>query len=185
MRAAAMIPKQAGFSLLEVLITMLVVAIALLGHITLQNRTIAEQQAAFFQSMADTFIIDLSERIAANRTAAIANASGNAPYVTQSFHAIDVGAASASSCLNSACDSATLAAYDLAIWQQGVGAVLPSAVYRISIPDQITHPRVIRLELAWKTAKDGEKINISGNANPCDLASPVDGVHCRVLMKFL
>lgn len=175
-----------GFSLLEVLITMLVVALALLGHITLQNRTIGEQQAAFFQGMADTYLNDIAERMAANaeaatRTAAAPETSYNNGASTQ-FVPVNPAATSSDCAGGALCTRAQLAAYDLATWQKNVGAVMPGAAFRINNVGGADQPSLVEITLAWAPNKDGEAVNLS---NGCDVASSNISVQCRVLRKLL
>ncbi len=188
-----------GFSLLEVLITMLVVALALLGHITLQNRTISEQQAAFFQGMADTYLNDIAERMAANaeeatmavtrdpatNTASVANAATSYNNSNNNvFRSIDPAATPAPStdCSGaSSCNRAQLAAYDLAIWQRNVGAVMPGAAFRIRNVGGADQPSLVEITLAWAPNKDGESVTAAG----CGVANSNISVQCRVLVKML
>lgn len=180
-----------GFSLLEILITMLVVALALLGHITLQNRTIGEQQAAFFQSMADTYLNDMAERMAANSEAAVMQTVDGTlveatPYNggnSEDFLTVNPAAAKAKDCTGDvSCSSIELAAYDLATWQNNVGAVMPGAAFRIRNIGGLTHPRLVELTLAWTPNKDGEEVDLSKG---CDVSSSSLSVQCRVLLKML
>lgn len=179
-----------GFSLLEILVTMLVVALALLGHITLQNRTIGEQQAAFFQSMADTYLNDMAERMAANSEAAVMQLVNGSlvaatPYNngnSEDFVKVNPAAAKAKDCTGGvSCSGTELAAYDLATWQNNVGAVMPGAAFRIYNPD-ITQPRLVQITLAWTPNKDGEEVDLSDG---CDVNSSSLSVQCRVLVKML
>lgn len=184
-------PRQAGgFSLLEILITMLIVALALLGHITLQNRTIGEQQAAFFQSMADTYLNDMAERMAANAEAAVMQIKDGSLVAATSYNngnnedfvKVNPAAAKAKDCTGDvSCSRTELAAYDLATWQNNVGAVMPGAAFRIHNPD-INQPRLVQITLAWTPNKDGEEVDLSEG---CDVSSSSLSVQCRVLLKML
>lgn len=182
--------RAGGFSLLEILITMLVVALALLGHITLQNRTIAEQQAAFFQNMADTYLNDLGERMDANsRAAVMQNVNGVLIETTDynngngdDFIKVNPAAAIAKSCTgDTACTAAELAAYDLAVWQNNVGAVMPGAAFRIRNPN-VNQLGLVEIILAWTPNKDGEEVDLSEG---CGVSSSNLSVQCRVLLKLL
>ena len=56
-------PKQAGFSLLEVLIAVLVIAIGLLGMAALQLKTVQNSHSAFQRTLASIVAMDAAERL--------------------------------------------------------------------------------------------------------------------------
>lgn len=63
---------QAGFSLLEVLIAMAIMAVGLLGLAGLQAQGLKNNQSAYFRSQAALFAYDMVDRLRADRVAAIA-----------------------------------------------------------------------------------------------------------------
>ncbi len=74
--------RNAGFSLIEVLITILILMVGLLGLAGLQGRAVTAQMEAYQRSQALILLKDMGDRISANRhnaTAYITNASGVTP----------------------------------------------------------------------------------------------------------
>jgi type IV pilus assembly protein PilV len=62
-----LIPEAGGFSLLEVLITIVVIAIGLLGLAGLQTRLQVSEMEAYQRSQALMLLQDMADRVAANR----------------------------------------------------------------------------------------------------------------------
>ncbi|MEE9494787.1 MAG: type IV pilus modification protein PilV [Gammaproteobacteria bacterium] len=62
---------QQGFTLIEVLVSMVILSIGLLGLAGLQTTGLRNNQSAYFSSQAAIYANDIFERMRANRTAAI------------------------------------------------------------------------------------------------------------------
>lgn len=144
--------RQIGFSLIEALIAMLVVALALLGHLTLQQKTIRNQQVAHTQALATNLINDLSERIVANSAAASEYDTGF----------ISSYAASGKDCSSAgaSCSSAQLADYDLDIWFKRASHLLPNVILRISdpYPPAAGRSNQVQITLGWNVQRNSEAI---------------------------
>ena len=65
------IRHQAGVTLIEVLVTMFILAIGLLGLAGLQANSLKNNQAALYRSQATVLAYDIADRMRANRTAAL------------------------------------------------------------------------------------------------------------------
>ncbi len=65
--------KQQGFTLIEVLVSMVILSIGLLGLAGLQTTGLRNNQSAYFASQAAIYANDMFERMRANRTAALAD----------------------------------------------------------------------------------------------------------------
>lgn len=112
--------SQAGFTMLEVLISMVIIAFGLLGVAGLQAFALKNNQSATFRSAATVLAADLVDRVKANVGGAI-DAAYNAP---------NLGAygTSVASCGGSGCTTAELAQNDLFEWQQRIAVSLPAGV---------------------------------------------------------
>jgi type IV pilus assembly protein PilV len=109
--------QQSGFTLIEVLISALILAIGLVGVAGLQAVSLKNNQSTFMRSQATALAYDLADRMRANVTAA------------------DIGsynpgaAAMTSTCATtSGCGPAAMAAHDIAEWNAALAALLPSGV---------------------------------------------------------
>src|SRR5690554_3541820 len=70
---------QKGFSLIEVLITVLVLAIGLLGLASLQANSLVGNQQSYMRSQATSLAYDMTDRLRANKRAALDGAY-NTPF---------------------------------------------------------------------------------------------------------
>lgn len=74
--------RQSGFSLLEALVTMLILAFGLLGVAGLQAKVQVSESEAFARTQAILLVEDMSNRISANRVAASTYVTGTTPLGT-------------------------------------------------------------------------------------------------------
>ena len=116
--------KQIGATLIESLVSLVILAIAIIGMLGVQTRTLMDTNTAAGRTQAMLLIDDLSERIKGNPGgyASLAN------YVfddTRSVGSTDCGA--------TPCAAAALAAYDLDRWQQNIQSSMPGARYQTFI----------------------------------------------------
>lgn len=117
--------SQRGFSMLEILITLVIIATALLGTAGLQMYAMRMGKSGEFRTQAVFLASDIAERMEANKAAAVA---GN--YVVA---AASAPSAAASDCAASACDTATLANWDISQWENAIIALgLPQASWQIT-----------------------------------------------------
>jgi type IV pilus assembly protein PilV len=101
----------AGFTLLEVLVTVLVLSIGLLGLAGLQTAGLRSGQSAAQRSAATQLAVDIIDRVRAN------------PLAKDQYAA---NAAGSDDCLGIACTPEQMAGYDLAQWTAALAAQLPS-----------------------------------------------------------
>jgi type IV pilus assembly protein PilV len=129
------INNQAGFTLMEVLIALLILSIGLLGLASLQTNGLRSNQMASMRTTATQLANDIADRMRANPTGVDAQS-----YVIATSDAdpvIPVGEA----CEGTTCTSAQMATYDLAQWRGAVRA-LPggtSAIVRTVTGTVVTH----------------------------------------------
>ena len=65
--------RQRGVSLIEVLVTFVILAVGILGLAGLQARALSYGQSALYRSQATALVDDVLDRMRANRTVAVAN----------------------------------------------------------------------------------------------------------------
>jgi len=130
-----------GFTLIEVLISILIVAIGLTGAMKLQIASMqAVQQSMYFRA-ATAFAADMSDKTTGNPDRQL-HAAGN-PYLKVNFQAGLNQIASAPSCFQNQCTARQLAAADIAEWLSAVDAALPNA-----------HAVICQDDLAWSASTD-------------------------------
>lgn len=111
-----------GFSMIEVLVALLVLAVGLLGVLVMQARGLQFNQAGYMQSQAMFMAEDIVERIRTNQSAI------NAYDIDFS----DAGDSSAGFC-DGVCSDTELAASDLYQWKLDLAKVLPKGDGRVVV----------------------------------------------------
>jgi type IV pilus assembly protein PilV len=105
---------------MEVLITIVILSIGLLGLAGLQAKSQQFTQSSYLRSQAAVLAYDILDRMRANRAAALKSpTSGYA-------HGIADAAPSAVDCYSSSCDTDDIADSDLAEWLALIAKTLPS-----------------------------------------------------------
>ena len=107
----------AGFTLIEILVTLLILAIGLLGLAGLQTKGLQYDQVAYMRSQAAIMADNIADRMRANVLEAQAGI-------------YDIGhgeeATSPADCAASSCDGVTMAGFDQTKWKAALAATLPA-----------------------------------------------------------
>jgi len=140
--------NDAGFTLLEVLIALCVLAAGMLGVGMMLLESIRASRSALHRTAAVALAADLGERIRANRVAGDAYSLG----------AGTMAGAPASECTASdACDPSDVGALDLYQWQQAVLAALPGAVASVQVAPVSGLPaNTFAISIRWAQPGDAE-----------------------------
>ena len=128
---------QAGFTMLEVLVAILVIAIGLLGMAGLQIQSLRQGQSAYQRSVATQLAYDMGDRMRGNIAGVLANAYNRTGIGT------DYSTQVANCTTTAGCVAADLAKNDAYEWQQLVQTLLPGGEAIIcldSTPDDPTWP---------------------------------------------
>jgi len=106
--------QQSGFTLIEVLVSVIVLSIGLVGVATLQAVSLQNNQSAFMRSQASALAYDLADRMRSNVLTADSNLydPGTAATITTCKTAVG-------------CTPQQLAQNDLAEWNAAIGTYLP------------------------------------------------------------
>lgn len=121
--------RQKGVGLIEILVTVLILAVGLLGLAGLQTQSLRFGHEAYMRTQASVLAADMIDRLRANRTTALTTNNYN-------FTLTDSPTANATSCETVACSGPNLALYDFKQWRNeiesqlpgGAGSVTPSAI---------------------------------------------------------
>lgn len=110
--------QQDGFSMIEVLVTLLVLSIGLLGLAGLQGLSLTTNNTAYQSSLATTLAGDIVNRMRANRGAALA----------RQYHQSSAGNLSNAeqTCGTTGCGAAAMASNDLFSWDMALANGLPN-----------------------------------------------------------
>jgi type IV pilus assembly protein PilV len=132
--------KQFGFSMIEILVTLVIVATALLGTAGLQAYAMRMGKSSEFRTQAVFLASDIAERMEANKRAAVLGG-----YVVA---ATSSPSASITTCETGTCDMGTLATYDISKWENTIASLLPQASWQIA---QTTagNPSTYVITISW------------------------------------
>jgi type IV pilus assembly protein PilV len=131
--------EQQGFSLLEVLVTLTITAIALLGAAGLQLRALQTGQSSQARSQAVLLAADLAERIEANRSEAIKGG-----YQFTKGDTLATG----TDCSTAYCSSLDLRKYDINQWNAQIPLLLPQAT-SWSVAGSASNPITYTIIINW------------------------------------
>ncbi len=140
-------PKRsgAGFTLIEVLVALVVLAIGLLGLAGLQTAGLKYDHSAYQYSQATQAAYDILDRMRANRS----TANNGSAYRTQfsdtnlPMPGTDCGQAGAT------CSGNDMAAYDLYQWKTQLEQTLPGGRAAITFNDLGTGQRIYTITIQW------------------------------------
>ncbi len=142
--------------MLEVLVSLAVIAISMLGAANLQLNSLKMSKSAANRTQAIFLATEIGERIEANKTGAIAGA-----YVSSSTTAAPPSVGS--DCKAVSCNPVQLAAYDIAQWNTRIGNTLKSATWDIT--NTIAAPSTYNIVIRWRDRRDR---TIYGSAGELD-----------------
>lgn len=148
-----------GFTLIEVLIAMLILAGGLLGLAGLQAVGMSNNQSAYQRSQATQLAYDMADRIRAN--IADANNGATSTYITMD----PTAAALQADCetVSATCTTTDAAQNDLFRWNQAVINTLPLGAGTIAV-----NGTVFSITINWDDNRDGIVDADSTNAIPDD-----------------
>lgn len=142
-----------GLTLVEVLVTLIVLAFGLLGLVALQTSGLRYNYDAYLRTRAIFLANDIIDRMRANKDAAVAGS-----------YNMDIDApppSGVTDCRHSACDASQLVAFDKAMWKCLVGQkadicdelnvtpLLPEGRGKVEQP--VTDDKaIVRVEIRWR-----------------------------------
>jgi len=136
-----------GFSLIEGLVTLLIIAVGLLGIMGLQLNALRNTHSASIHSQAAIYASDMIERIKANN----AIAKTGSYNVAAGAAGGGVVAGSAANCVSAACTAIELASFDVSEWQQSLSDNLPLGQGEITLAGT-----TLNITIRWDDDRDGD-----------------------------
>jgi len=126
---------EAGFSLIEALVSLIVISVGMIGIAALYGQGLGTTRTALYRTQAVGLAADMADRIRGNRQATIAYE----------------GAAADRNCDyndNNNCTPANMAAHDLWLWQAQVTAQLPGGTGTVRV--DTTTPPTYTISITWQ-----------------------------------
>ncbi|MGE5450640.1 MAG: type IV pilus modification protein PilV [Acidobacteriota bacterium] len=167
--------RQSGVTLIEVLVSVLILGLALISLAGLQSYTVKYQLGSANRAVLSMLVSDYAERVRANLEGAPSGSSASAStskylYTADWATQADAPAASSTDCSTHVCtDASTLAEWDMAMWRQRVRDELPRGSVRVtgSMHDGMT------VTFMWQDNDFGAKSLVCAPDQ-----SPVDARQC-------
>lgn len=137
---------QSGFTLVEALVTFLILAIGLLGLAGLQAKGLQFDNSAYQRTQAVLLLNDIADRMRANLTTARASS-----YTVAFGDAVS----SSANCSTSACSTATMAKYDLTQWKIALARLLPRGDGKIVTTAGVAPAITATITVHWDELRSG------------------------------
>jgi len=159
--------NDSGFTLIEILVSVVILGIGILGVLSLQSRALMDNQDAYIRTQAILLTYDMSDRIRANSKIwrnklkddkladiTIADPEGNNATGKYYFCSAYDPNGTLGTTLNTPneCSDLEMAQYDVYRWIKDVDTVLKAGTVTINkVPDNNTNPPtdVIQLTVTW------------------------------------
>jgi type IV pilus assembly protein PilV len=174
--------RGAGFSLVEVLVSIVVLSVGLLGamHMLLASVRASNEAATFTAAL--NLVRELSEKARMN-TGAPANA-----YLVESWTEADAGTAAVGpgcAAAGVACSPAQLAAWDMQEWKRSVASALPDARLSICVDDALWNEAADAY--AWACSHAGHNVVVKLGWMPRNAVSKTPALQSapRLVMQLV
>ncbi len=144
--------KHTGFSLIEVLVSLVVMSVGMMGLAGLKMVSIKGTNEAHFRHEASLFMADLVDRMRANEAAV-----DNGSYKV--LEAVDISSEPSPNCSEVTCSADDLAAYDQYQIAFKMSAAMPGSLLSVTCPNNscktVNDVKVLHnISINWKVKKD-------------------------------
>jgi type IV pilus assembly protein PilV len=145
--------KNKGFTLIEVLVAVMILAVGILGMVSLQMNGIKNIHSAYYRSQATQLGYDMADRIRSNFVEA--NKLANSAYVTNAVTA----ATQQTDCtsVTTTCTTVDMAINDLYEWHEALGALHLGQDHSDVTVNAAT--KVFTIRIRWDDDRGGFDIN--------------------------
>ena len=180
-RAPLIHRTQSGFSLIEVLISIVILSIGMLGAAGMQAAAMQSNKETRNQSVAASFARELADKMRGNHRVAIKSAAADNPYLIAETALTGTASfvAPTENCFTTACSSAAaVATWDMADWKNRVQNALPDPKIKICFDKTpfaddgtaqwacTNDGDITVLKMAWTSTSTDGKLQTSGNIRP-------------------
>ena len=161
-------PRQTGASLIEVLVSILIVSFGLLAMAAMQANAVKFNKTSELRAVATLLARDLGDRIKANSVGGIPPAG--AYQLEAEYSPLDSAPSTPGCAIADNCTDAEIAAQDLAEWQQALFHSLPEAAGFVQVRGA-TAPVVVDIWVAWReTEGDSPRGSAGAGRDECPAA---------------
>jgi type IV pilus assembly protein PilV len=147
-------PQQRGFSMVEVLVSVVLIAIGLLGSASLQALSMNNTSVARYRSLATIKSDSLAATMHANagywqNTALVPVTIANGFSITGSVVSDPTLDVQATDCSSAACTPVQMAGYDLKQWGAEIASLLPAGTGNVKCALVGTNPITCVITISW------------------------------------
>ncbi len=147
---ASYVTRSHGFSMMEVLVTLIVLSIGLLGLAAMQAKSMQNTHGAYLRTQASYLAYDMFDRMRAN---IVGVNTGNYNGIDTENNDYDSPA-----CLTAGCTTVTMAAEDAAEWETDLAVQLPGGEGAIVAGAGL---RVFTITVTWGDPDTGDTTDFS------------------------
>jgi type IV pilus assembly protein PilV len=144
--------KNAGFTLVEVLIAMLVLAIGLLGLAALQINSLRNNQSAYNRTQATLLAYEMADRMRTNKFAKNAYVSTSSPVIQYACNS-----------RSNSCTAHLMAKYDLVLWYAHIISALGALATGSVGFDPATE--IFTITINWPENRDDDADGVSDSTS--------------------
>jgi type IV pilus assembly protein PilV len=166
------IRKQHGFTMMEVLVSVLVVSFGMLGIAGTLFTADRSATSSYARQQAVQFAYDILDRMRANRTEA---AVAGGAYTTTSLPT------QPTSCYSAPCSAAGMAAFDVWQWQSNIAANLPNAAGSVTIAASGGGTYTVTVSVTWSDISGASAFTPSASAS----TSPANAIQTYTVVSAL
>jgi type IV pilus assembly protein PilV len=150
-----------GFSLVEVLVALFIIAIGMLGIAKIQALAYASTSTSTLRSLAAIQASSLASAMHANRNYWSVVSAGFSYQFTGTGAPTTTDTTLTGAGCTTACAAGPLAAYDVQQWVAAVNLILPNATGSITCPT--VNPVTCGIQLSWSESNDAVNTQAQGN----------------------
>jgi type IV pilus assembly protein PilV len=163
--------KHSGFTLIEVLIAALILAVGLLGMAGLQATSIKNNLSAYNRSQVTQLAYDMADRMRANRIESLDSTTGSVIEASTYLTMDPADAVAQANCSTvTGCTGAEMAQNDLFEWNAALTSALPSGVGTITAD---AAAQIFTISINWDDNRDGD-VDGDGGASEGDVDNDGD-----------
>lgn len=156
------IKSENGFSMIEMMISLLILAIGLLGMMALQMTSVASNQSSYYRSQASIIANDFVDRMRLNGDSIRDNVNPLTAYDNISIDATSTNTAQA--CNTTGCNAQNLARSDIFELQENLLASIPSGTATVVKDASITDQNIYKITITWQL-EDRSGLTDGANVN--------------------
>lgn len=167
-RRAASGRYQSGFSLLEVLISLVVLSVGLLGMAGLMSTTLKSNDSAYMRTQATVEAYNILDRMRANNSAVT---TGNYSYGMPSAPSAATQVPNACTGAAASCSDQGLATYDISQWEYDLAKRLPEGRGSITTSPVANGTGTdVVIRVLWNDSRASQALNGAPNATTLSLS---------------